>query len=62
MKDKIAVIINKARAAQNIFAQYSQEKVDETVTAVAWAICNPKNNKHLSESAVASTGLGKIKH
>jgi sulfoacetaldehyde dehydrogenase len=45
MKDKIAVIINKARAAQNIFAQYSQEKVDETVTAVAWAICNPKNNK-----------------
>ena len=60
MKDKIAVIINRARAAQTIFAQYSQEKVDETVTAVAWAICNPKNNKHLSELAVASTGLGKI--
>ena len=60
MKDKIAVIINRAKAAQTIFAQYSQEKVDETVTAVAWAICNPKNNKHLSELAVASTGLGKI--
>ena len=37
-------IVQNARKSQKIFQNYSQEKVDRIVTAIAWSICNPKNN------------------
>src|SRR6056300_538435 len=56
----IVDIVTKARQAQKIYEKYSQGQIDMVVTAVAWAICNPKNNEKLSKFAVSSTGLGKI--
>ena len=42
-------IVQNARKAQEKFQYYSQEKVDRIVTAIAWSICNPKNNLMLSQ-------------
>lgn len=38
----IVDIVTKARQAQKIYEKYSQDQIDMVVTAVAWAICNPK--------------------
>ena len=54
-------IVQNARKAQEKFQYYSQEKVDRIVTAIAWSICNPKNNLMLSQLAVKSTRLGNVK-
>jgi len=59
-QNTIVDIVTKARQAQKIYEKYSQDQIDMVVTAVAWAICNPKNNEKLSKFAVSSTGLGKI--
>ena len=51
-------LVVKAKKAQSIFEKYNQNKVNEVVTAVAWAICKPSNNKKISNLAVDETGLG----
>ena len=53
-------LINRARAAQSIFARYSQEQLDQTVTAAGWAIMEPRRNRTLAETAVRDTGLGTV--
>merc|ERR1711964_198713 len=53
-------IVKKAKIAQLEFEKYNQEQVDEVVIAVAWSICNPTNNKLISDLAVNTTGLGKV--
>ena len=66
MKKNISVtktidnIVQKAKIAQLKFEKYNQTQVDEVVTAVAWSICNPTNNKLISDLAVSTTGLGKV--
>lgn len=50
----------KAREAQSIIENYSQEKVDELILAVAWEVIKPENNQYLSEIAVRTTGLGNV--
>ena len=60
-QSQVSLLVNQARQAQRIFEQYSQQQVDEVVTAVAWAIVNPKNNERLSVLAVEETGLGNVK-
>jgi sulfoacetaldehyde dehydrogenase len=57
--DVVAGLVSKARAAQIEYAKYSQEQVDEVVTAVAWTIFEGDNNSRLSKQAVADTGLGR---
>ena len=56
----IAELVAKARKAQAEYAGYSQQQVDEVVTAVAWKIIEPSNNRRLSEQAVADTGFGRV--
>ena len=58
--DVVAGLVSKARAAQIEYAKYSQEQVDEVVTAVAWTIFEGDNNSRLSKQAVADTGLGRV--
>ncbi len=53
-------LIKRARAAQRIFAAYSQEQLDEAVTAAGWAIMEPRRNRALAEIAVRDTGLGTV--
>lgn len=59
-RNAISALLARARAAQRIYERYSQEQVDEVVTAVGWAIVNPEHNRQLSELAVADTGLGNV--
>ena len=58
---RVAELIDRARAAQQRYADYDQQGVDEVVTAVAWTLLEPKTNQRLSEQAVADTGLGNVK-
>lgn len=56
----VGELIARARAAQKIYAGYSQERLDETVTAAGWAIMEPTRNCTLAEIAVRDTGLGNV--
>ena len=56
----VAALIARARAAQREFETWSQERVDEAVTAAGWAIVAPHNNSALAELAVRATGLGNV--
>ena len=53
-------IVQKSRTAQVSYEKYNQKQVDEVVTAVAWAICNPTNNRKIAELSVETTKLGNI--
>jgi sulfoacetaldehyde dehydrogenase len=54
----VATLIKRARAAQKVYARYTQQQLDEVVTAAGWAIMNPEHNRTLAELAVKDTGLG----
>ena len=57
----VADLMQRARSAQAIYETYTQEQVDEVVTAVAWALLEPTRNEEISELAVRTTGLGNVK-
>ncbi len=57
-KEIVTKLVARARAAQKIYGDFSQERLDEAVTAAGWAIMNPERNKTLAELAVKDTGLG----
>jgi sulfoacetaldehyde dehydrogenase len=59
-RQTVAALIRRARAAQKIYARYSQEALDEVVAAAGWAIMEPSRNRTLAEIAVRDTGLGKV--
>jgi sulfoacetaldehyde dehydrogenase len=56
----VAPLVARAKAAQAAYERYSQEQVDEVVTAAGWAIVRPENNRRLAELAVRDTGLGNV--
>ena len=58
--ETIGNIVQIAKSAQFEFEKYNQAQVDEVVIAAAWSICNPTNNKLISDLAVSTTGLGKV--
>ena len=56
--DEVAAIIARARAAAAAIADYSQQQVDELVTAIAWAVVRPDNAQALAKLAVDEGGFG----
>jgi sulfoacetaldehyde dehydrogenase len=56
----IAAQVARARAAMACLRDAPQERVDEAVTALAWAIYKPGHARELAELAVADTGLGNV--
>jgi sulfoacetaldehyde dehydrogenase len=54
----VAVLMARARAAMAVFADATQERVDEAVTALAWALYKPEHARELAVAAVRDTGLG----
>ncbi len=56
----IQATIVKARAAMQTYENHDQTRIDEAVTALAWAIYKPENARMLAELAVADTGLGNV--
>ena len=57
---QITAQITGARAAMATLKGASQARVDEAVTALAWAIHKPEHARELAELAVAGTGLGNV--
>ena len=56
----VAVIIANGRRAMVSLASVDQARVDEAVTALAWAVYEPKRAKELAELAVEDTGMGNV--
>jgi sulfoacetaldehyde dehydrogenase len=56
----IAAQVARARVAMATLKGASQARVDEAVTALAWAIHKPEHARELAELAVADTGLGNV--
>ena len=56
----VSELVDRAHKAQLIYEQYTQEQVDEVVTALGWSIIKPENNQALATMSVADTGLGNI--
>ena len=56
----VAEMVSRARAAQRVIGQFSQEQIDDIVSAAGWAILEPNRNKELAELAVKDTGLGVV--
>lgn len=59
-RHEISDLVQRARAAQEEYAHYDQERVDAVVSAVAWAIIEPGRARALAELAVRDTGLGNV--
>lgn len=57
-RDEVAAVVARARAAMEQIADWDQERVDELVTAVGWAICRKDNAERLAQLAVDEGGFG----
>ena len=60
-RDPAAVVgslVRRGRAAMATFADADQARVDEAVTAIAWALYKPEHAESLAQMAVEDTGIG----
>ena len=55
---EVSAIVARARAAQEAIADWDQERVDELVTAVGWAIVRKDHAESLAQLAVDEGGFG----
>ncbi len=60
MNTAIAAQVERGRQAMNTLRDASQARVDEAVTALAWAIYKPQRARELAEMGVENTGLGNV--
>jgi sulfoacetaldehyde dehydrogenase len=58
VRDEITAIVQRARDAARAIEHYSQEQVDELVTAVAWAVVRKDHAEALARQAVDEGGFG----
>src|SRR5215471_8954178 len=58
VRDEIAAVVRRARQAAHAIEHYSQERVDELVTAVAWAVVRKDHAEALARQAVDEGGFG----
>jgi sulfoacetaldehyde dehydrogenase len=59
-KTLVASAVARARAAMDAYENHDQERVDDAVRALAWAIYKPEHAQMLAELAVGDTGLGNV--
>jgi sulfoacetaldehyde dehydrogenase len=58
VQDEIGVVVGRARAAAQAIEHYTQQQVDELVTAVAWAVVRKDHAEALARLAVDEGGFG----
>lgn len=58
IKRQVRQVVARARAAQALIEDYTQEQVDELCTAVAWAVARPARAEALAKLAVDEGGFG----
>ncbi len=56
----VAQIIQNGRVAMQSLTNADQARVDEAVTAIAWAVYEPGRARELAELAVKDTGMGNV--
>ena len=54
----VDALVRRGRAAMDAFADSTQARVDEAVTAIAWSLYKPEHAEALARMAVEDTGLG----
>ena len=57
-REEIATIVDRARTAARAIEHFTQEQVDELVTAVAWAVVRKDHAEALARLAVDEGGFG----
>ncbi len=57
----IDAMINRARKAQELVSNYSQQQIDEVCLAIGWQMYEDGNILKLAEAAVEETGMGNVK-
>ena len=57
---EVAALVERARAAQRVYATWPQQRVDAAVAAAGWAVMEPARNRALAELAVEATGIGNV--
>ena len=55
---QVAKMMEQARAAQAIIEGYSQEKIDELITAMVWAVAKPGVAEKIAQHTLEETQLG----
>jgi len=55
---EIAAMIERARKAQAILETYTQEQIDELITAMVWSCCQPGVAEEIATHTVEETQLG----
>lgn len=58
VRDEVGGVVARARAAARAIEDYSQQQVDELVTAVAWAVVRKDHAETLARLAVDEGGFG----
>ena len=58
IKEYVAGLVEKARAAQKIAENFTQEDVDLITAAVTYALTKPENIKEFAEKLVEESGMG----
>jgi len=54
----IKVLIERSKAAQQQIEHYTQEQVDELITAMVWSVCRPGIAEEIAQFTVDETQLG----
>ena len=58
VQEEVAAVVSRARAAASGIEHYTQEQVDELVTAMAWAVVRKDHAEALARLAVDEGGFG----
>ena len=54
----IAAMMERARAAQEQIADYTQEQVDQLITAMVWSVAREEASEKIARFTVEETQLG----
>ena len=57
-RDDVASMMARARVAQAKIAEYTQEQVDELITAMVWAVAQEERSEEIARFTVEETQLG----
>jgi len=57
-REEVAAMMARARAAQAQIADYTQEQVDELITAMVWAVAREDRSEEIARFTVEETQLG----
>lgn len=57
-REEVELLVNQARSAQKKIENYTQQQVDELVTAICWAIVRQDRAEELARIAVDEGGFG----